>query len=83
MTFNEIRFALRVNGVGNEDIEMLIEYAKKQGTDYEKLDDMLVQMGYEKVFTDDFFGWHDEDDEEYDDEYFSSEKIRHKHVWEE
>ena len=83
MTFNEIRFALRVNGVGNEDIEMLIEYAKKQGTDYEKLDDMLVQMGYEKVFTDEFFGWLDIDDDDFDDEYFTTEKIQHKHIWEE
>jgi hypothetical protein len=83
MTFDEIRFALGVNGVENEDIEMLIEYSKKQGTNYEKLDDMLVQMGYEKVFTDEFFGWLDMDDEDFDDEYFTTEKIQHKPIWEE
>lgn len=81
MTFDEIRFALGVNGVENEDVETLITYCKKQGTHYDKLDDMLVQMGYEKVFTDEFFGWLDTDDDDYDDEYFSIEKIRHKHEW--
>ena len=83
MTFEEIRFALGVNGVENEDFETLMAYCKKQGTHYEKLDEILVQMGYEKVFTDEFFGWVDTDDEDFDDEYFSTEKIRHKHEWQE
>lgn len=83
MTFDEIRFALVVNGVENEDVETLIAYCKKQGKHYKKLDDMLVKMGYVKVFTDEFFGWDDTDDEDFDDEYFSTEKIRHKHDWQE
>ena len=81
MTFDEIRFALSVNGVETEDAETLLAFSKKNGTDYKVLDDMLVEMGYEKVFTDEFFGWIDEYNEDYDDEYFSSEKIRHKREW--
>lgn len=87
MTFEEIRFALEVNGVEKEDIETLLAYCRKVGTDYEKLDEMLVSMEYEKVFTDEFFGWFDEDEDVNndidDDEYFSIEKIHHKHGWKE
>lgn len=84
MTFEEIRFALEVNGVEKEDSETLLEYCRKVGTDYEKLDEILVGMGYEKVFTDEFFGWSDIDkDGDTDEEYFSTEKIRHKHAWDE
>ena len=84
MTFDEIRFALSVNGVDEDDVEKLLGYCKKNGTDYKVLDEMLIEMGYEKIFTDEFFGWIDEynEDEDYDDEYFSSEKMRHKHDWE-
>ncbi len=85
MTFQEIEFALKVNGVGTEDMQTLISYCKTKGTDYPKLDEMLVEMGYDKVFTDEFFGWadvEDAEDKDYDDEYFSTEKIHHKHKWE-
>ncbi len=66
MTFDEIRFALVVSGVEQEDIETLIAYSKNKGTNYKILDEMLTEMCYEKVFT---------------DEYDSTEKIRHKHKW--
>lgn len=83
MTFDEIRFALEVNGVEKEDSETLLAYCRKSGKNFEKLDDMLVDMGYVKVFTDEFFGWDDPDEGDFDDEYFSTEKIQHKHAWEE
>jgi hypothetical protein len=86
MTFQEIEFALKVNGVGKEDIQTLIGYCKTKGTDYPKLDEMLVGMGYDKVFTDEFFGWEDgddyEDDGDYEDDY-SIEKNPHRHKWDE
>lgn len=83
MTFDEIRFALQVNGVDKEDSETLLAYCRKSGKNLEKLDDMLVDMGYVKVFTDEFFGWDDTDEGDFDEEYFSTEKNQHKHVWEE
>jgi len=83
MTFDEIRFALQVNGVDKEDSETLLSYCRKSGKNFEKLDEMLVDLGYVKVFTDEFFGWDDSDEEDFDDEYFSIERIQHKHVWEE
>jgi hypothetical protein len=83
MTFEEIRFALEVNGVEKEDSEILLAYSKKSGKDFQKLDEMLVNMGYMKVFTDEFFGWDDPDEEDFDDDYFQIEKIQHKHTWEE
>ncbi|MGB5505973.1 MAG: hypothetical protein WBM70_04705 [Sulfurovum sp.] len=83
MTFDEIRFALEVNGVEKEDSEMLLAYCRKSGKNYEKLDEMLIDMGYVKVFTDEFFGWDNPEEEDFDDEYFSIEKNQHKHVWEE
>ena len=82
MTFEEIRFALEVNGVEKEDSEILLAYSKKSGKDFKKLDEMLVNMGYMKVFTDEFFGWDDSDEEDFDEDYFSIEKIQHKHTWE-
>ena len=39
-------------------------------------------MGYDKVFTDEFFGWSTMDDEG-DDDYLPSEKNRHKQEWDE
>ena len=83
MTFDDIRFALGVNGVEVEDIDTLIAFCKTEGTHYEKLDDMLVQMGYEKVFTDEFFGWLDANDEDYNDDYYYSEKMPYRHEWDE
>ena len=88
MTFQEIEFALTVNGVNQEDLQMLMGYCKMNGTDYQKLDEMLVEMGYDKVFTDDFFGWVDIDDEydndeSYEQEYFSIQRNPHRHEWEE
>lgn len=81
MTFDDIRFALAVSGVENEDVNTLIAYSKKKGTNYKVLDDMLVDMGYEKVFTDEFFGWMAKDHENFDEDYFTIEKIRHKNEW--
>ena len=83
MTFEEIGFALEVNGVDKEDRDTLLAYCRKSGTDYEKLDEILVNLGYEKIFTDELFGWMDTDEEGFDDEYFSIEKIHHKHAWQE
>ena len=86
MTFDEIRFALTVNGVNKDDLETLLNYSKKKGSDYKVLDKMLVDMGYGNIFSDEFFGWADGYDEDYyndGDDYFSSEKIRHKHEWDE
>lgn len=83
MTFEEIRFALEVNGVEKEDSETLLAYCRKSGKNFEKLDEMLVDMGYVKVFTDEIFGWDDPEEVDFDDEYFSTEKIQHKHAWEE
>ena len=81
MTFDEIRFALSVNGVEDEDIETLLSYSKSKGNDYKVLDDMLVDMGYEKVFTDEFFGWIDDNIDDYDDEYFTSERNPYRREW--
>jgi hypothetical protein len=83
MTFEEIKFALEVNGVEKEDSEILLEYCRKSGKNFEKLDEMLMDMGYVKVFTDEFFGWDDLDEEDFDDDYFPTEKIKHKQTWEE
>jgi hypothetical protein len=87
MTFQEIEFALKVNGVAKEDMQTLMNYCKTKGTDYPKLDEMLVEMGYDKVFTDEFFGWGEGEDgdfdEDLDEDYFSIERNHHKHKWEE
>jgi hypothetical protein len=91
MTFEDIKFALGVNGVEENDIETLIQYSKNNGANYSKFDEMLLEMGYEKVFTDEVFGWvdsYDDDfnndfDDNYDEDYFSNEKIRHRREWDE
>ena len=79
MTFKEIEFALEVNGIEQKDTQTIMEHCKKAGIDYYKLDDMLVGMGYDKVFTDEFFGWIEAEDDEYneDDDYSYVEKIHH------
>jgi len=80
MTFQEIEFALKVNGVEQEDAQALMAYCKAKGTDYQKLDEMLIEMGYDKVFTDEFFGWVESESENSDEEeYFYTEKIYHRY----
>lgn len=81
MTFQDIRFALESNGVEKEDREELLLFCKKNGKNFEKLDEILVEKGYEKIFTDEFFGWADMD--ERDDGSDFVEKMHHKHTWNE
>lgn len=81
MTFQDMRFALKAIGVDDKFTEVLIEYSRKNGTDYDKLDDMLVREGYEKVFTDEFYGWADSDEEDVEYEYV--QKNHHKPLWDE
>jgi hypothetical protein len=75
MTFEEIEFALKVNGVEQSDADVIMSYCRSNGTDYQKLDEMLVEMGYDKVFAEEFFGLDDldieEDDDFFDDEMYS------------
>jgi len=83
MTFQDIRFALKATGVDDDFSELLIQFCRENGTNYHQLDEMLEYEGYQKVFTDEFFGWADIDDEYENDEFFYVEKNHHKPQWNE
>ena len=80
MTIKDMEFTLKTSGVDTEDIEKVISHYKKTKASLSVLDEMLEDMGYTKVFTDDFFGW-DDDEYEYDDSLDYSERNHHKPQW--
>jgi len=63
MTLKEMELTLKSNGVDPEDIQTLVTYYKKEHPSLAFLDQMLIDMGYEKIFTDEIFGWDDEEDD--------------------
>jgi len=82
MTFQDIRVTLKAIGVDDDFSEILIQYCRENGINYTQIDEMLEYEGYQKIFTDDFFGWVlNDDDEEQEYEYY--EKIHHKPQWNE
>lgn len=81
MTLKEMELTLKSNGVDVEDIQTLVTYYKKEHPTLSSLDQMLMDMGYEKIFTDEIFGWDDEDEEGYSDSVSYSQKKNHRPQW--
>ena len=54
MTLQDLKFALELGCVLNKDIEYLLDFSKKNGINTQEIDNKLVQLGYEKVFENDF-----------------------------
>lgn len=80
MTIKDMEFTLKTSGVDAEDSEKVISHYKKTNASLATLDEMLEEMGYTKIFTDDFFGWDDMDG--YDDDAFDYiEQNHHKPQW--
>lgn len=76
-----MEFTLRTNGVDAEDIQTVIAHYKKTNASLRILDELLEDMGYGKIFTDDIFGWDDDDAYDYDDSFDYSERNHHKPQW--
>lgn len=77
-----MEFTLKRYGVETEDRETLISHYKKTQSTLSELDEMLERLGYMKIFTDDIFGWmEDEDEDGYDDSFSYSEKNHHRPQW--
>lgn len=81
MTLKDMEFTLKTNGVETEDIDTIITHYKKSRPTLAELDEMLEELGYSRVFTDEFFGWLDDEDDEYDDSFFYNEKNHYKPQW--
>ncbi|MDY0121873.1 MAG: hypothetical protein RBR54_08000 [Sulfurimonas sp.] len=71
MTLQDLQFALELGCVMGKDIDAILEYSQENGIDTEKIDAMLEELGYDKVFENDF-------DDYDDDEYGYIEKFPHK-----
>lgn len=65
MTLQELRLALEIGCVMDQDIEYLVEFGKKNGIDPDEIDDELVKLGYDKIFENQFEDDYDDDDEEF------------------
>ena len=72
---------LRLSGVDAVDIDVVVNHYKTQSKELAKIDELLEEMGYYKIFTDELFGWDEEEDEYGYSEY--TQKIPHKHQWDE
>jgi hypothetical protein len=81
MTLKDMEFALKSNGVEAEDLETIISHYKKSHASLSQLDEMLIEMGYEKIFTDELFGWFDDDDDEYESSFSYNETKHYKPQW--
>ena len=81
MKLDDMISILRLSGVDAVDIDVVINHYKTQSKELAKIDELLEEMGYYKIFTDELFGW-DEDEDEYEySEY--TQKIPRKHQWDE
>ncbi len=72
MTLQDLKFTLELGCVLNKDIEYLLDFSKKNGINTEEIDNKLIELGYEKVFENDF-------GDDFDDDSFGYiEKFPHK-----
>jgi hypothetical protein len=78
MTFKDVVNEMRANGVEEEDIKTIVEQAKKSRFNPKLVDDALVKLGYEKIFTIDYDDNYDDEDDDADD-FPSSQKIYRRH----
>ena len=76
-----MEFTLKRNGVETEDIQTLVSHYKKTQASLFELDEILIELGYMKIFTDEIFGWMDDEEDEYDDSFSYSERNQHKPQW--
>lgn len=77
MTIKDIEYEMRANGVYQEDIKIILENSKKYKMNPQYIDNELVKLGYDKIFTIDY------DDIKSDDEYdecVNYQKIYHKKI---
>jgi hypothetical protein len=81
MTLKDMEFTLKSYGVETEEIETLISHYKKTQATLSELDEMLESLGYARIFTDEIFGWMDDEEDEYDDSFSYSEKNHHRPQW--
>jgi hypothetical protein len=73
MKISDIKLEMELYGVDLEDITEILEICKAQGYDVQALDEELEKKGYERIFS-----VHDEEDDDFDDEYPIVEKFGHK-----
>ncbi len=74
MTLQDLRFALELGCVMDQDIEYLVEFSKKNGIDVTTMDDELVKLGYDRILESQLEDYDDDEDEDYG----YVEKFRHK-----
>lgn len=65
MKISDIVFEMQTNYVNDDDIESIVAFIEKNGFDAQKVDDQLVVLGYDPIFS----------DEELDIGYDTTEKI--------
>jgi len=71
MTLQDLQFALELGCVMGKDIDAILEYSQENGIDTEKIDSMLENLGYEKIFDNDY--------DDFEDDYEYIEKFPNKH----
>lgn len=65
MKISDIVFEMQTNYVKDEDIENIVAFIEENGFDAQKVDDRLLALGYDAIFS----------DEEIDGGYDTREKI--------
>jgi hypothetical protein len=75
MTLQDLRFALELGCVMNQDIEYLVDFGKRNGLDTDEIDSELVKLGYDRIFENQF---EDNYDDEEDEDFGYIQKFPHK-----
>jgi hypothetical protein len=72
MNYEDIEYALFLNGVMPKDIEYILNLSKENGVSYDIIDEELVKMGYEKIF---------DAEDDWDNDFNNIEKFNHRHKY--
>jgi hypothetical protein len=76
MTLKDLEFLLELSGVIKNDIDYILNFAKKNGIDKEEIDDELNKLGYERLLENEGEESWDEEDDDYS--YVQKFPNRHK-----
>jgi len=77
MKISDLEFEMELGGVDKADIADILKLYRNKAVNTNMLDDELTKRGYPKIFDVDYDAY-EEEEEEWDDEYFSIEKFPHK-----
>jgi hypothetical protein len=82
MKISDLEFEMELGGVDKADIADILKLYSNKTVNTDMIDDELSRRGYPKIFSVDYDSYEEEEEEDWDDDFFSVEKFPHKHRYE-